>query len=388
MDNKIEQFKKYNKDRAKMNSQNATKAVRVLSEIYLENNNVKEVCDIIVESFYPISKEFVEKIYFKFEEDQKIEFWRTLINNFNKAKIDLSRYCLYLSIIAEVVNYKLSDNNYFNLLYTVIYKAESGGSFLKTTIKAFEDHLLIKTSGKILEVDFSILDEFKLKALKRCFDSLNLQNTQFNKLYSQWLQKYNFKGVVDITIENEITNIEVTEKESVIDAQITLDKKEIVKSLVNESNQSDSLKTITSINDELNKLLKNILGDNSMFDALLNDLNDKNNEIITLKNSIAHELKKNVENDRIIDDLKQELIKKDEKISVMAEDFVLFNKADDINKKQELEALKKSIELGVKIQYEDFVENKDVEFNEDNYIAFKNSLGQIFKALKRNGIDL
>ena len=63
-------------------------------------------------------------------------------------------------------------------------------------------------------------------------------------------------------------------------------------------------------------------------------------------------------------------------------------KADLINANNELLTLKNEIKKGVDPIQKDFEDNKDCELNEGNFFAFKISLKQIFRTLKRSGIDI
>ena len=63
-------------------------------------------------------------------------------------------------------------------------------------------------------------------------------------------------------------------------------------------------------------------------------------------------------------------------------------KADYINTKNELTTLKNEIKKGIDPIQKDYEEFKDCEVNEGNFYAFKISLKQIFRTLKRSGIDI
>ena len=63
-------------------------------------------------------------------------------------------------------------------------------------------------------------------------------------------------------------------------------------------------------------------------------------------------------------------------------------KADCINAKNELLTLKNEIKKGIDPIQADYEDNKDCELNEGNFYAFKISLKQIFRTLKRSGIDI
>ena len=64
------------------------------------------------------------------------------------------------------------------------------------------------------------------------------------------------------------------------------------------------------------------------------------------------------------------------------------SKADHINANNELLTLKNEIKKGIEGIQADYEDNKDCELNEGNFFAFKISLKQIFRTLKRSGIDI
>lgn len=89
-----------------------------------------------------------------------------------------------------------------------------------------------------------------------------------------------------------------------------------------------------------------------------------------------------------INDLKKELDKQEEEIADLKTRLKASFQADRITQNQELLTLKRNISSAISLQYKDFIENKDVPCNEDNYEALKNALEYIFRVLKRGGIEL
>lgn len=72
--------------------------------------------------------------------------------------------------------------------------------------------------------------------------------------------------------------------------------------------------------------------------------------------------------------LKEELAKQQEEIADLKTRLKASFQADRITQNQELATLKRNISSAINIQYKDFIENKDVPCNEDNYEAWKNDL--------------
>ncbi len=89
-----------------------------------------------------------------------------------------------------------------------------------------------------------------------------------------------------------------------------------------------------------------------------------------------------------IQELENQLQKKDERINDLEERLKLSFKADKINKNQELITLKTDIAQALRLQYDDFEEFNEEPCNKDNYEVLKVTLKQIFRTLKRYGVKL
>lgn len=88
-----------------------------------------------------------------------------------------------------------------------------------------------------------------------------------------------------------------------------------------------------------------------------------------------------------INDLKKELAKKDEEIADLKRRLGEAIHMNNINKNQELIALKQDIGAALKLRHDKFIENQAAVCNEDNYEALKASIHQIFRVLKRYRIE-
>jgi hypothetical protein len=75
------------------------------------------------------------------------------------------------------------------------------------------------------------------------------------------------------------------------------------------------------------------------------------------------------------------------KIDNLSERLRLSFQMDAISRNQEVLSLKKNIAGALKIQYDDYVENRNTLYSEANYEAFKVDLNQVFRVLKRFGIE-
>jgi hypothetical protein len=59
---------------------------------------------------------------------------------------------------------------------------------------------------------------------------------------------------------------------------------------------------------------------------------------------------------------------------------------DTIAKNQDLMAFKGNISEALKLDYSDFMKNKDSQYDQDLFEAYRATLSRIFKLLKRHGI--
>lgn len=65
-----------------------------------------------------------------------------------------------------------------------------------------------------------------------------------------------------------------------------------------------------------------------------------------------------------------------------------YNKRNDIEKQSAVEKTLNDIAFRIQLQYENYKEFLNAEYNEDNYECLKAILKMTFKALKSCGVDL
>lgn len=65
-----------------------------------------------------------------------------------------------------------------------------------------------------------------------------------------------------------------------------------------------------------------------------------------------------------------------------------YNERNEIEKESAVEKTLNSIALRTQLQYENYKEFLNAEYNEDNYASLKRILRMTFKALKQCGVDL
>ena len=144
---------------------------------------------------------------------------------------------------------------------------------------------------------------------------------------------------------------------------------------------------LENANEEANKLFKNIFERNLTIKSLEQQITLKEREINEVKLQIRNEKDKSTYLTTKIEELKAELNSSNLEIDNLKGRLKIAFNIDDVKKNQEIITLKTDISTALKLQYEDFNEHKEEECNEDNYEALKVTLNQVFRTLKRYGID-
>lgn len=149
---------------------------------------------------------------------------------------------------------------------------------------------------------------------------------------------------------------------------------------------AELLKILESSNREAQKLLQTLNESNGTIAILRGQVSDRDAHITGL----AVELH---ERDRQIDGLQSKVDKEkclcDEqqsKIADLTERLKTSMQMDSISQNQELVTLKSDLANSLKLEYADYLNDKDSECNPDTFGAFRSSLTRIFKTLRRFGI--
>lgn len=82
--------------------------------------------------------------------------------------------------------------------------------------------------------------------------------------------------------------------------------------------------------------------------------------------------------------MNKETVTKEELKNLIA----FYNERNEVEKESAVEKTLNNISLRTQLQYENYKEFLNAEYNEDNYASLKRILRMTFKALKQCGVDL
>lgn len=381
MQEKIKRLEQLTSKKAKTTNDNAAFASDLLFEIFTENKDMNFLCENLYASSYVVAEPFAIKFYFRLAEVDKINLFSGLMS----AARDKQHQVIFpvcFSIIASVVKQQSTDTFYHKLLKYLFKLADTNEGFSETKCKMFKDHLLQKSNGTIFDTDYS---QWSKPDIQRFFRYLNTAIKDISSLpYKTKLEKWFDKnGLPAIVNPSEA----VIKDETKPQQQEVVSPKPMTAPEIAEQKPDELLKTVDAVKSEMQKLFANAFEKNNAFRQLEDSIKSKETEIAQLKTKLEEATKTLHAQVAQIESLQDEISRKTTEIAKLNYRLKLSYSADEISKNQELDALKKDIGEAIKLQYTDFSENKNAACTEDNYEALKVSLNQIFRALKRHGVE-
>lgn len=393
MEQLFERVKELIAKKSKIGNADSMEAAELIYKIHCSNKDFEMLVNFLYDFYYRISGIFAKKYYLLFTAEERNIFIEGFIKN-KKFNENLSGAAHYrgFAILSEIIQKDNYDANFYKLINSLAKIAEKNNGFNKNSCETFLN-FLNSTKAELFELDFSSVSEAEIKRLFRYTNAAisGMDNYEYKGKMTSFFAKYSLvlsekTGFIEIKQTVKATEIQKAEKKiETPKAAQTATKPE--KSLEVESVQA-IVKVLQTANQEVEKLLDNVFNKNNTIQNLLEKLNAAANEISLLKAEIDNKNTKITALNEHIDNLKEHNLEQEAKIKELDERLKLSFNADDISKKQELMTLKTDIAKAIKLQYEDFSENKNESCNEDNYEALKVTLNQVFRSLKRYGIEL
>lgn len=395
MEKIIERINELLKKKSKIGNADSLEAANLIYQLYCSNKDCEILVNYLYDFYYKISGIFINKYYFQVSEGEKTE----IIQSFLKSKKfyeNQSGASLFrgFSILTEIISKDIKDTNIITIINSLAKIAEKNNIFNQTSCETLLN-FLNTTNGKFFDLDLASLSNYEIKRLFRYISTAisDISIITYSNKIQAWSDKYSFTFIKKNDVAN-VSQIELKdtashkiEKIVEIPTQNTMSTTNTVKSVEIES-AKEILKILQSTNQEAQKLFDNIFSKNNTIQNIQENLNIKEKEMNLLKVEIEN---KNIALMSLrgeLNKVKVELADREMKISDITERLKASFNADDISKKQELITLKNDIATAVKLQYEDFNEHKNESCNEDNYEALKVTLNQVFRTLKRYGIEL
>lgn len=149
---------------------------------------------------------------------------------------------------------------------------------------------------------------------------------------------------------------------------------------------AELLKMIESSNREALKLFQTLSESNGTIAILRGQVSDHDTRITDLKAKLYERDGQITELHSVADKARYVCDEQQSKIADLTERLKTAMQMDSISQNQELITLKSDLANSLKLEYTDYLNDKDAECNPDTFGAFRSSLTRIFKTLRRFGI--
>lgn len=395
MEKIIERINELLKKKSKIGNADSLEAANLIYQLYCLNKDCEILVNYLYDFYYKISGIFTNKYYFQVSEGDKTQIIQSFLKSekFYKNQSGTSLFRGFV-ILTEIISKDTKDTNIITIINSLAKIAEKNNIFNQTSCEALLN-FLNTTNGKFFDLDLSSLSDYEIRRLFRYISTAisDISIIPYNNKVQAWADKYSFTFIKKNDAVNasqiEVENISSHDIEKIVEmpTQNTMSTTNIVKSVEIDS-AKEILKILQSTNQEVQKLFDSIFSKNNTIQNLQEKLNIKEKEMNLLKVEIEN---KNIALMSLRDEfnkVKAELEGREMKISDLTERLKASFNADNILKKQELITLKNDIATAVKLQYEDFNEHRNESCNEDNYEALKVTLNQVFRTLKKYGIEI
>ncbi|MCK4260831.1 MAG: hypothetical protein KAX49_17775 [Halanaerobiales bacterium] len=380
------------KKKSRIGKSDSLEAAKLIYQIYCSNQDCEMLVKYLYDFYYKVAGIFVSKYYFEVSVEERTQIIQSFLKN-KKFYNNQSGASLYrgFAILAGIICKEIADDNVLPIINNLTKIAEKNNAFNATSCKIFADFLNL-TYDKFFDLDFSSLLDNELRRLFRYISSTisDISTISYGNKIQVWAEKYSFifpkQTIVDNVEDKEISialnkteKISKTSESTVLTNTVKFAELDSTKELI---------KTLKSANQEAQKLFDSIFNKNNIIQNFQEKLNAKEKQMNLLKIEIQNKNAKITSLNGQLNKVETELADREMKISDLIERLKISFNADDISKKQELITLKNDIATAVKLQYEDFIEIKNESYNEDNHEALKGMLNQVFRTLKRYGIEL
>ncbi|MDR3353406.1 MAG: hypothetical protein LBO21_00035 [Synergistaceae bacterium] len=168
-----------------------------------------------------------------------------------------------------------------------------------------------------------------------------------------------------------------------ITEEINSQASELFKTL---KNSNDEAQRLSQTLDEARKLSQTLIENNGAISNLMRQIGERDARISELATEVQ-------ERDRRISDLRSDVSRAERDIEAernqvndLTGRLKTLLKMDGISQNQELATLKTDLAKSLKVEYADFINNKNAECDQDIFGAYRGSLTRIFKTLRRFGI--
>ena len=368
-------------NKKKISKGQSVEASSLLKKFFEETSNEKKTAEYLMKS--------KPHVYLSF-------FERFIADN------DLERIKLLHKAIYTTESYKANHNNVSTtrgfILSAVLIKANNTyaqGALVRT----------LKDVSKGNNYSNSVIEIFRKNVIEYCgldvinkLDEQEWENLNDHKRFQRFMQIVSTKIISTISVSTGDEQIDVVESRHLHikkeDANATtfmqdeLKKDEVTKKEKDKNYElAEGLTSILERSSREAKNLYQILNESNGMIGQLREQLTQNDMQLSLLSKDLHERDNNIlANLSEIESLKSDLDRKQTKINDLGERLRNAMQMDTISHNQELVTLKSELANSLRLEYIDYQKDKDNECNQDTFIAFRASLGKIFKALRRYGI--
>lgn len=386
---KINQQMELLRSKKRINKSDSVEAAQLIVELYQVNNDSEMVGDYF--HFFPriVAEAFMSHYYFDLDGDAKNKVIDNFINNLKfKENRGGSSLVKSFSLLTALVSRDPNDKNSVKLVKAIVDLAWKNNKFSPTACKNL-GAFLNSHEDTFLDLDFTGLEGEEKRNIFRYLYALipDIKSGSYGNRINEWAKR------------NAVTAPEA---------------KEVIGESINgnlEQDSSQNREEIKEVNvdtltplalDGTEKLISRLKAANEEAEKLFNGIFNKNQSIVNLQDQIDQRdktidrLKAELDNkDVVISDqenklseAKQKLLEATAEIGQLNQSLKKIYNLDQIEKEQKLKTLRNDIKMAVKLQYEDFMEHRESICSEDNYDGLKSNLNQVFRTLKRYGVDL
>jgi len=362
----IEQTKK------EISASNRERAVFALKDLAVVGGEDKTIAEYLIRFSYTVSQLFFEEVVAAIDDERLAQIVEALISNeqFQTGKVNNIRYPKgFISILslAKAGKYQLS----FFILNYILSQAEANAVFSDGCKNSFIK-LIVNNGG--------------LAAIENVVNCVKLGEIECKEHEKNRLNRF-VDAIMDL-----ISVVEVKDEKTETPHQHEVDEADIASEIEQPTKQDyivlpiNSITKIESSQAEMLGFLRKLASDKTAIHALAAQLTSRESEIADLR-AQRDEKEQQLKTALIeINDLKREIEKAESNISDLTDRLRSSFSMDEISKNQEMTTLKNDISEALKLDYSDFTDTRESEYNHDLFDVYRSTLTRIFKLLKRFGI--
>lgn len=376
---------------SKLSNAHARDAASLLIKLFEENCDKAKIAYYIMLFKSTVCQFFFEQAVDRFKMEEIESLYMTICST-EAYKKNIKNAGITRGFLIAAVLIKTEQEIARTVLMRTLADAERGGKFSPAIIKNFQKHVM-KYCGD-----------------RRLIDALgdaNWNNMKEKSRFDRFMQSLNDAIKIELTPrQNENGSKAIAEAPdtgATTEPEETVTESSELRSTCSPSHTetalplevkkahlltSELLVMLEHSTQELQALLGTLHKENETFFSLRQKIEEREARISELGTSIQ-------ERDRHIDELMQEIHKREQGLSEkqaevvdLTERLKIALRMEDISQSQELVTLKTDLSNSLRIEYADYLANREKVCTVDMFEAHRGSLTRVFKTLRRFGITV